>query len=226
MDEFNEGFQQVNTIFSKLGESRGMPWQQVRDQYNRQYSRSNAQNLWNIYSAYFAKNTQTELARLPSNQEVQAPPSVDVRKQCYERFKDQHPDKYVDFLETWKEAKELADVGATVAQRQQLFLKSARNLDHLVSISYIRFVICIERLCFSFLVYQKHMGLKVLISWPVRSSTKMVALAMLSPHQVLMGYVVVVQCALIANTHFSSSFLGVAQIPMRSSVISRHIYSE
>ena len=31
MDEFNEGFQQVNAIFSKLRESRGMPWQQVRD---------------------------------------------------------------------------------------------------------------------------------------------------------------------------------------------------
>jgi len=26
MDEFNEGFQQVNAIFTKLGASRGMPW--------------------------------------------------------------------------------------------------------------------------------------------------------------------------------------------------------
>ena len=42
MDKFSEGFQQVNDIFAKLGESHGMPWQQVRDHYNQQYSRMNS----------------------------------------------------------------------------------------------------------------------------------------------------------------------------------------
>ena len=63
IDKFNKGFQQVTKIFSKLGESRRMPWQQVKDHYNRQYSCSNSQNLWNIYSVYFMKNMQAEIGR-------------------------------------------------------------------------------------------------------------------------------------------------------------------
>jgi len=146
--------------------------------------------------AYFAKNMEAELTRLPDSQEVQAPPSVDVRKQCYKCFKNQHPDKYIDFLETWKEAEELVDVGTMVAQCQQLFNKSVKNLDHLASIFLcIRSMIYIEHLSFSFLVYQKHMRLKVPISWLVRSSTKMAALAMHSPHQVLKGCVVTAVCS-------------------------------
>jgi len=35
-------------------------------------------------------------------------------------------------LKTWKEAKELEDMGGTVAQRQQLFDKSKKNLNHMV----------------------------------------------------------------------------------------------
>jgi len=83
MDEFNKGFQQVNTIFAKLGASRGMPWQQVKDCYNHQYSHSNAPNLWNCYSAYFTKHVETELARLPGDQKVDGIPSAEIRKECY-----------------------------------------------------------------------------------------------------------------------------------------------
>ncbi|KIO00404.1 hypothetical protein M404DRAFT_29553 [Pisolithus tinctorius Marx 270] len=115
MDEFNEGFQQVNNIFSKLGESRGMPWQQVRDCYNCQYSCSNLQNLWNLYSTYFVKHMRTELAWLPAPEVVQGTPSVDMRKACYSCFKAEFPDTYVDILETWKEAEELEDIGGTFA---------------------------------------------------------------------------------------------------------------
>ncbi|KIM50842.1 hypothetical protein SCLCIDRAFT_84972, partial [Scleroderma citrinum Foug A] len=53
--------------------------------------------------------------------------------QCYKCFKNWYPNKYIDFLETWKETKELVDVGATVSQCQQLFNKSVKNLDHLFS---------------------------------------------------------------------------------------------
>jgi len=134
MDEFNEGFQQVNAIFAKLGASRGMPWQQVKDRYNRQYSRSNAPNLWNCYSAYFTKHVETELARLPGGQKVDGIPSAEIRKECYRRFKEEYPDKYVDILETWKEYDDLEDIGETVAQRQQLFGKAVKNLNHMVRI--------------------------------------------------------------------------------------------
>jgi len=135
IDGFNKGFQQVTEIFSKLGESGGMPWQQVKDCYNCQYVRSKSQNLWNIYSAYFTKNMQAELARLPGDQQVQKNPTVEIRKECYTLFKQNNP-KYVDILETWKECEELVDVGATVAQCQQFFNKTAKNLDHMVRTSY------------------------------------------------------------------------------------------
>ena len=86
MDEFEEGFQRVNDIFTKLGESRGMPWQQVKDHYNRQYSRMNSQNPWNMYTAYFTKHKETELARLPGLSVEETPSRADVNK-CYECFK-------------------------------------------------------------------------------------------------------------------------------------------
>ncbi|KIM52700.1 hypothetical protein SCLCIDRAFT_140590 [Scleroderma citrinum Foug A] len=78
---------------------------------------------------------QAELARLPDSQEVQAPLSADVRRQCYKCFKNQYPNKYIDFLETWKETEELVEVGAMVAQHQQLFNKSVKNFNHLISFS-------------------------------------------------------------------------------------------
>jgi len=62
--------------------------------------------------------------------------------------------------------------------------------------------------------------------WLLRSSTKMAALAMLSLHQVLKVYLAV-RCLPFPHVHLHSFFfLGVVQIPMRSSVISRHIYSK
>ena len=126
MDEFSEGFQQVNDIFTKLGASHGMPWQQVRDHYNRQYSCTNSQNAWNIYTAYFVKHKETELAWIPDN--VEGTPSWADVKKCYKCFKDNYPDTYIEILETWKESKELEDMGGTVAQCQQLFNKAAKNL--------------------------------------------------------------------------------------------------
>jgi len=132
MDEFDEGFQQVNDIFTRLGASRGMPWQQVRDHYNRQYSRTNSPNYWNIYTAYFVKHKDTELARLPDLNVEGTPSRADVKK-CYERFKVEYPDIYIEILETWKETQELADMGGTVAQRQLLFNKAAKNLERMVS---------------------------------------------------------------------------------------------
>ncbi|KAI5983563.1 hypothetical protein F5J12DRAFT_940411 [Pisolithus orientalis] len=132
IDEFNEGFQQVNKIFSKLGESQGMPWQQVKDCYNHQYSHSNMQNLWNVYSVYFAKNPESELAQLPQGDHtIKGSPSIDIRKQCYACFKEVYSENYIDILETWKESEELQDLGGTVSQCQQLFNKSMKNLDHI-----------------------------------------------------------------------------------------------
>ena len=136
MDEFSEGFQQVNDIFTKLGESRGMPWQQVRDHYNRQYSHTNSQNPWNIYTAYFAKHKETELARIPDWNVKGTPSRLDVKK-CYECFKVDYLEDYIKILETWKETLEADNMGGTVAQRHHLFNKAVKNLDCMVSISLV-----------------------------------------------------------------------------------------
>lgn len=134
IDEFNEGFQEVNAIFARLGANQGMPWQQVKDRYNHQHSRSNAPNLWNCYSAYFTKHAETELAQLPGDQKVDGTPSAEIRKECYQCFKEEYPEKYVNILEKWKEYNELEDIGETVAQCQQIFSKAIKNLDHMVHI--------------------------------------------------------------------------------------------
>ncbi|KIO06310.1 hypothetical protein M404DRAFT_24594 [Pisolithus tinctorius Marx 270] len=110
-----------------------MPWQQVKDCYNHQYSHSNVQNLWNMYLAYFTKNSESELAQLPQGDHtIEGSPSIDIRKQCYVHFKEVYSENYINILETWKESEELQDLGGTVAQCQQLFNKSVKNLDHII----------------------------------------------------------------------------------------------
>ncbi|KAI5989987.1 hypothetical protein EDD15DRAFT_2145415, partial [Pisolithus albus] len=47
-------------------------------------------------------------------------------------FKAEYKDMYATILETWKEAKELENMGGTLAQRQQVFDKSKKNLNHMV----------------------------------------------------------------------------------------------
>ena len=136
MDEFSEGFQQVNNIFTKLGESCRMPWQQVRDHYNWQYSRMNSQNPWNIYTAYFAKHKEMELAQIPDCNVEGTPSRLDIKK-CYERFKVNYPEEYIEILETWKESQEAENMGGTVVQCHHLFNKAVKNLDCTVSISWV-----------------------------------------------------------------------------------------
>ncbi|KAI6100358.1 hypothetical protein F5141DRAFT_981798, partial [Pisolithus sp. B1] len=46
-------------------------------------------------------------------------------------FKAEYKDMYSTILETWKEAKELENMGGTLAQRQQVFDKSKKNLNHM-----------------------------------------------------------------------------------------------
>jgi len=113
----SEGFDEIDNMFSKLAARVKMPFHQVSDHYIRLHSHGHGGNLWNTYSMYFMKNTERELApQLP-------PDSVAIPF---------YQDTYVMILETWKEAKELENMGGTVAQRQQLFDKSKKNLNHMV----------------------------------------------------------------------------------------------
>ena len=128
----NEGFDEINEMFSKLAARVRMPFHQVSDRYIRQHSHSHGGNIWNLYSKYFTENTEQELARLPKGEHVMGTPTTDIRKRCYALFKEEYKDTYTMILETWKEAKELENMGGTIVQRQQLFDKSTKNLNHTV----------------------------------------------------------------------------------------------
>ncbi|KAI5999186.1 hypothetical protein EDD15DRAFT_2160847 [Pisolithus albus] len=80
---------------------------------------------------YFAKNTECELARLPEGELLTGTPTADIRKPCFALFKVEYKDTYSSILETWKEAREIENMGGTLAQWQQLFDKSKKNLNHM-----------------------------------------------------------------------------------------------
>ncbi|KAI6011934.1 hypothetical protein BKA83DRAFT_4064936 [Pisolithus microcarpus] len=74
-----------------------------------------------------------ELAHLPKCEQVTGTPTADIWKHCFSLFKAEYKDVYYVYstiLETWKEAKELENMGGTLAQWQQVFDKSKRNLNH------------------------------------------------------------------------------------------------
>jgi len=128
----SEGFDEIDDMFSKLAARVKMPFHQVSNRYIRLHSHGHGGNLWNTYSMYFTKNTERELARLPKCEEVTGTPTTAARQCCYTLFKEEYQDTYAMILKTWKEAKELENMGGTVAQRQQLFDKSKKNLNHMI----------------------------------------------------------------------------------------------
>jgi len=65
---------------------------------------------------YFMKNTEWELACLPKCEEVTGTPTTAAQQHCYTIFKEEYQDTYAMILKTWKEAKELENMGGTVAQ--------------------------------------------------------------------------------------------------------------
>ncbi|KAI6111566.1 hypothetical protein EDD16DRAFT_1710414 [Pisolithus croceorrhizus] len=125
-----KGFKEIDEMVGKLAAHVKMPFHQVSDRYIHLHSHSNGPNLWNTYSMYFAKNMDCELACLPKGDQVAGTPTTDIHKRCFSLFKEEYKDTYLMILETWKEAKELENMGGTIAQQQQLFDKTKRNLNH------------------------------------------------------------------------------------------------
>ncbi|KAI6130790.1 hypothetical protein EDD16DRAFT_1470138 [Pisolithus croceorrhizus] len=74
---------------------------------------------------------ERELACLPKGEQITGTPTADIRKRCFTLFKAEYKDTYSTILETWKEAKELENMGGTLAQWQQVFDKSKKNLNHM-----------------------------------------------------------------------------------------------
>ncbi|KAI6103136.1 hypothetical protein EDD16DRAFT_1709249 [Pisolithus croceorrhizus] len=124
MERFNE----INEMFSKLAAHVKMPFHQVSDCYICLHSHTHGMHLWNMYSMYFAKNMECELACLPKGEQITGTPTADIQKHCFSLFKVEYKDTYL--IETWKEAKELENMGGTLAQWQQVFDKSKKNLNH------------------------------------------------------------------------------------------------
>lgn len=128
----SEGFNEIDDMFSKLAARVNMPFHQVSDRYLRLYSHGHGGNIWNTYLMYFMKNMDQELARLPKGEEITGTPTTDARKCCYTLFKEEYKDKYAVILEKWKEAKEIENIGGTIAQQQQLFDETKKHLNHMV----------------------------------------------------------------------------------------------
>ncbi|KAI6104056.1 hypothetical protein EDD16DRAFT_245589 [Pisolithus croceorrhizus] len=98
-----EGFDEIDEMFSKLAARVKMPFHQVSDHYICLHSRTHGTNLWNMYSMYFAKNMERELARLPKGEQITGTPTADIQKRCFTLFKAEYKDMYSTILETWKE---------------------------------------------------------------------------------------------------------------------------
>ncbi|KAI6102379.1 hypothetical protein EDD16DRAFT_1525613 [Pisolithus croceorrhizus] len=73
-----EGFNKINEMFSKLGACVKMPFHQVSDHYIHLHSCTHGLNLWNMYSMYFAKNMEHELAHLPKGEQITGTPTADI----------------------------------------------------------------------------------------------------------------------------------------------------
>ncbi|KAI6128649.1 hypothetical protein EDD16DRAFT_1472030, partial [Pisolithus croceorrhizus] len=55
-------------------------------------------------------------------------------KHCFSLFKAEYKDTYSMILETWKEAKELENMGSMLTRWQQVFDKSKKNLNHMFTV--------------------------------------------------------------------------------------------
>lgn len=58
--------------------------------------------------------------------------------ECYKLFREQYPDTWREILATWREAEALGEANKTVAQRSQLFFKTAKKLEQQVSYNIVR----------------------------------------------------------------------------------------
>jgi hypothetical protein len=135
LEVLNKGFDEIDEMFNKLAACVKMPFHQVSDRYIHLHSGTHGVNIWNTYSMYFTKNMKCELAHLPEDERVDVigTPMPSVCKCCFTLFKEEYKDMYVMILEMWKEVKELENMGGTIAQWQQLFDRSKKNLNHMVS---------------------------------------------------------------------------------------------
>ncbi|KIM70519.1 hypothetical protein SCLCIDRAFT_100401, partial [Scleroderma citrinum Foug A] len=121
-----EGLDQIAASLTDLAACSSQPPQQLMDHFVRQYARLNSANDWNKYGKFYVQNMEAELERLCKSGEDSIM-IVTVHKWCYELFKKDNSN-WQKILLKFKESTQYAEVGKTIAQRQQLFNKSAKRL--------------------------------------------------------------------------------------------------
>ncbi|KAI6108882.1 hypothetical protein EV401DRAFT_2116111 [Pisolithus croceorrhizus] len=126
-----EGFDEIDEMFSKLATHVKMPFHQVSDRYIRLHSRTHGTNLWNTYSMYFAKNMERELARLPKGEQITGTPTADIRKRCFTLFRQNIRIRTRRFSRHGKRRRNWRTWEARLLNRQQVFDKSKKNLNHM-----------------------------------------------------------------------------------------------
>ncbi|KIK13444.1 hypothetical protein PISMIDRAFT_17980 [Pisolithus microcarpus 441] len=122
-----EGFDHINDEFNTLSGQVRMPIQQVIQCFTQQYACSNSANEWNTYQQYFAAHKAQELQRLQGGENVTGMPSEKMSK-CYKLFCKQFPDTYKQILAVYKDTVILGNTDKTVAQCQQLFHNTSKQL--------------------------------------------------------------------------------------------------
>ncbi|KAI5991008.1 hypothetical protein EDD15DRAFT_2119414, partial [Pisolithus albus] len=129
LDMIQEGLDHITAYLTDLATRSGQPPQQILDRFLKQYSRLNPANDWNRYSKYFSHYTERELERLRKSGSFTGAQSTaaTVRKKCYELFKKEYSDTWQEILIKFEESTQYTETGKTVAQRQQLFNKSAKR---------------------------------------------------------------------------------------------------
>jgi len=153
LDIVEEGLDQIAASLTDLAARSGQPPQQLMDRFIKQYTHLNSANDWNKYGKFYAQNTEAELECLCKSGEdtvvIGSPgckhtdnvsfrsnhiSAVAVCKWCYELFKKDNPENWQRILLKFEESTQYAEAGKTVAQRQELFNKSAKKLTQLVNL--------------------------------------------------------------------------------------------
>lgn len=134
---------EINTLAEKMGRS---PLALKRTILGR----VRGSNSWTYYARYFKANQKEELSRLPPDTSydrqyhstcdiytdtcpVTTPQGhCQVRKKCYEKFKDDKGPNYAKFLKVWAETEALSEADSTPAERGRLFRKRAADGQRLV----------------------------------------------------------------------------------------------
>lgn len=150
----DDAFQKMYNDLCEISGQVHMPLAQVIQRFTKQFARSVAWHPWNSYQRFWRAHKAQELARIKDVDVVHATPSMSPMQrigyrtkrvntaqqmtQCYKHFREEYPENWQEILATFDDADALNDEDKTVAQRQSLFHRLAKQQTQSVSTSMSR----------------------------------------------------------------------------------------